>query len=128
VLDADGLFLLHTIGSNTTSRSIEPWLDRYIFPNGVLPSIVQLGEALERRFVVEDWHNFGADYDRTLMAWFEKFDGNWPALRDKYGDRFYRLWKYYLLSCAGGFRSRVIQLWQLVLSPGGRPGGYLSIR
>jgi cyclopropane-fatty-acyl-phospholipid synthase len=128
VLREGGLFLLHTIGSSTTTHNIEPWLDRYIFPNGVLPSIKQLGAALERRFVVEDWHNFGADYDRTLMAWFEKFDARWPALRDKYGERFYRLWKYYLLSCAGGFRSRVIQLWQLVLSPDGLPGGYLSIR
>ncbi len=127
-LRPDGLFVLHTIGSNTTTRYIDPWLDRYIFPNGVLPSIKQLGEALEWRFVVEDWHNFGADYDKTLMAWSEKFDRNWPQLRDKYADRFYRLWQYYLRSCAGGFRSRVIQLWQLVLSAEGVAGGYVSVR
>jgi cyclopropane-fatty-acyl-phospholipid synthase len=128
LLKQDGLFLLHTIGSNDSGYAIDPWLDKYIFPNAVLPSIEQLGSVLESRFVVEDWHNFGADYDRTLMAWFHKFHHNWPRISERYGEPFYRLWKYYLLSCAGGFRARVIQLWQLVLSKHGVPGGYLSVR
>ena len=128
VLRADGLFLLHTIGGNFSATNIDPWLDRYIFPGGVLPSIRQIGAALEDRFVMEDWHNFGPDYDKTLMAWMEKFDSNWPELRPKYGDRFYRMWKYYLLSCAGSFRARVTQLWQIVLSKGGLPRGYLPVR
>lgn len=127
-LNDRGLFLLHTIGSNITEYKIDPWIDRYIFPNGVLPSVKQIGEATEKLFVIEDWHNFGADYDRTLMAWFQKFHGNWPQLESSYGPEFYRLWKYYLLSCAGGFRARVIQLWQIVLSKHGVPGGYMSIR
>jgi cyclopropane-fatty-acyl-phospholipid synthase len=128
LLKDDGLFLLHTIGSNDSTYAIDPWLNKYIFPNAVLPSIEQLGISLENRFVVEDWHNFGADYDKTLMAWFHKFHGNWPRIAARYGERFYRIWKYYLLSCAGGFRARVIQLWQLVLSKHGVPGGYVSIR
>jgi len=123
-----GLFLLHTIGSNYDTTKIDPWLDRYIFPGGVLPSISQLGKALEQLFVVEDWHNFGADYDRTLMAWNEKFEENWPSLSSAYDERFHRMWRYYLLSCAGAFRARQIQLWQLVLSKGGLPGGHLSAR
>ncbi len=128
LLKEDGLFLLHTIGSNYSDFEIDAWLDKYIFPNAVLPSIAQIGRAIEGRFVMEDWHNFGADYDNTLMAWFAKFERNWPRLAARYGERFYRIWKYYLLSCAGGFRARVIQLWQIVLSRHGVPGGYLSVR
>jgi cyclopropane-fatty-acyl-phospholipid synthase len=127
-LEDDGLFLLHSIGSNYSTTNIEPWLDKYIFPNGVLPSIEQLGTALERLFVVEDWHNFGADYDKTLCAWMNKFDDHWPKLADRYDERFYRMWRYYLLSCAGAFRSRWIQLWQLVLSKRGVLGGYETVR
>jgi len=123
-LKQDGLFLLHTIGKNLTRTAPDPWIDRYIFPNGDLPSLAQISESVEDVFVIEDVHNFGTDYDRTLMAWFENFDAAWPRLRDHYDERFYRMWKYYLLSCAGAFRSRDIQLWQLVLSPDGRRGGY----
>jgi cyclopropane-fatty-acyl-phospholipid synthase len=128
LLREEGLFVLHTIGSTYSDFEIDPWLDKYIFPNAVLPSITQIGKAIEGRFLMEDWHNFGANYDNTLMAWFHKFDGNWPQIAQRYGERFYRIWKYYLLSCAGGFRARVIQLWQLVLSKHGVPGGYLSVR
>ena len=77
---------------------------------------------------MEDWHNFGADYDKTLLAWYHNFTSHWNELKDKYGERFYRLWTYYLLSCAGTFRSRQIELWQIVYSKKGVPGGYISIR
>lgn len=125
-----GLFLLHTIGGNLTDRIADPWFHKYIFPNGMLPSIAQLGVSFEKRFVVEDWHNFGAYYEKTLMAWFKNFDAAWPKLKEKYEEeRFYRMWKYYLLSMAGAFRSRQNnQLWQIVLSKGGVPGGYTSVR
>ncbi|HVB19840.1 MAG TPA: cyclopropane fatty acyl phospholipid synthase [Candidatus Paceibacterota bacterium] len=123
-----GLILLHTIGYKKSQLTSDPWIEKYIFPGGVLPSLAQIGKATEGFFIVEDLHNFGADYDTTLMAWFKNFDAAWPALRGKYGDRFYRMWKYYLLSCAGAFRARDIQLWQIVLSQNGIPGGYTSIR
>ena len=93
-----------------------------------MPSVAQIGKAIEGRFIMEDWHNFGTDYDKTLMAWFKNFDATWPTLRAKYGDRFYRMWKYYLLICAGGFRAREMRLWQIVLSPNGVVGGYKSVR
>lgn len=128
LLAPDGVFLLHTIGSHVTARSTDAWIDRYVFPNGKLPSAVEMTEALEGRFLIEDWHNFGADYDRTLMAWWERFDRAWPELRDRYPARFYRLWKYYLLSCAGFFRSRQGQLWQLVLTRRERAPVYRSYR
>jgi cyclopropane-fatty-acyl-phospholipid synthase len=113
-----GLFLLHTIGGNYSETYTDPWVDRYIFPNGVIPSVAQLGRAMEGLWTLEDWHNFGPDYDRTLMAWWNNFAQSWPRLRERYGDRFYRMWRYYLLSCAGAFRARKLQLWQLVLSKG----------
>ncbi|MEK7108231.1 MAG: cyclopropane fatty acyl phospholipid synthase [Patescibacteria group bacterium] len=123
-LKDDGLFLLHTIGSTISSVATDPWIDKYIFPNSMLPSLAQLTKAMEGRFMVEDVHNFSAHYDKTLMAWFENFDTAWLTLKDHYGDRFYRMWKYYLLTCAGSFRSRRNQLWQLVLSKHGVTGGY----
>ena len=128
LLKEDGFFLLHTIGGQASVSQIEPWLDKYIFPNGVLPSLKQVGEAIEGLFMVEDLHNFGADYDRTLMAWHHKFESNWPALSKNYDERFRRMWNYYLLSCAGGFRARHIQLWHFVLAKRGIAGGYTSVR
>jgi len=118
-LRPDGLFLLHSIGNNESHTNMDPWVQRYIFPNAVIPSIAQIGAALEGLFIMEDWHNIGPDYDKTLMAWFERFDRNWGKLRAKYSERFYRMWKFYLLSCAGGFRAREMQVWQVCLSKGG---------
>lgn len=123
-----GLFLLHTIGDNISRTTSDPWINTYIFPGGVIPSAAQITRASEGLFVIEDWHNFGTDYDKTLMAWWRNFDAVWPSLKEKYGERFYRMWKYYLLTCAGAFRARKTQLWQIVLSKEGVSGGYLSMR
>ena len=127
-LEDDGLFLLHTIGGNKSVKSVDPWINRYIFPNGMLPSIKQLSHSIEGLFVMEDWHNFSADYDKTLMAWYANLEKNWEKLKSKYDERFHRMWKYYLLSCAGSFRARSNQLWQIVLSKNGVIGGYKSVR
>jgi cyclopropane-fatty-acyl-phospholipid synthase len=127
-LNQAGLFLLQTIGGNESHVSVSPWIEQNIFPVGMLPSARQLAAAAEGILVIEDWQNFGADYDKTLLAWFENFRANWPALEEKYGPRFFRMWKCYLLTCAGCFRARKNQLWQLVLSPCGVPGGYQAIR
>lgn len=124
----EGLLLLHTIGGNKSESGTDPWIERYIFPNSMIPSIAQLGRSMEGLFVMEDWHNFGFYYDKTLLSWFENFDRNWPALSAKFDQKFYRRWKYYLLSCAGSFRARRNQLWQIVLSKKGVPQGYRSIR
>ena len=127
-LKDDGLALVHTIGRNTSSIVTDPWISRYIFPHGHLPSVQQIGESMEGLFVMEDWHNFSASYDKTLMAWFNNFNRNWDKIKANYPDPFYRMWKYYLLSCAGAFRAREIQLWQVVLSKKGVSGGYDSVR
>ena len=120
----DGMFLLQTIGSNVSVHTTDSWISKYIFPNSMLPSIKQISRAMEGLFVMEDWHNFGVHYDKTLMAWFQNFDKKWTSLKDKYTERFYRMWKYYLLSCAGAFRSRKIQLWQIALSKEGLKDGF----
>jgi cyclopropane-fatty-acyl-phospholipid synthase len=124
LLTEDGLFLLHTIGSNSSRKTTDCWIHKYIFPNAMLPSAKQISRSLEGLFVLEDWHNFGADYDKTLMHWFDNFRSSWNILKKDYDQRFFRMWKYYLLSCAGSFRARSNQLWQIVLSPSGIPGGY----
>ena len=118
ILKQDGVFLLQTIGGNQSQVRLEPWLTKYIFPNSMLPSISQIGKAIEGLLVMEDWHNLGPHYDRTLMAWHQRFQNAWPKLKGQYGERFKRMWDYYLLSCAGAFRSRSIQLWQIVMTKG----------
>jgi cyclopropane-fatty-acyl-phospholipid synthase len=123
-LNHDGLFLLHTIGGNRSTVFTDPWIEKYIFPGGMLPSASQITKAVEGKFVMEDWHNFGADYDKTLLCWYDNFSRHWTKLKDKYDERFYRMWKYYLLSCAGAFRARL----QIVLSKNGVRDEYIAAR
>lgn len=120
-LSEDGIFLLHTIGSNESQVTSDPWITRYIFPNGELPSVARISKAAEGLFVIEDLHNLGPHYDKTLMAWNERFQKAWPTLNGNYDKRFKRMWEYYLLSCAGAFRARSIQLWQFVMTKYYRP-------
>lgn len=128
LLSEDGLFLLHTIGSDRSTDSLDPWLERYIFPNAVIPSARQITVATEGVFLIEDWHAFGPDYDRTLMEWWRRLECSWDNFGRHYVDSVRRLWRYYLHSCAGSFRARKNQLWQIVCSPHGMPGGYEAVR
>lgn len=127
-LAPDGVAFVHTIGGNRARPRIDPWFDKYIFPNSVLPTLAQLVTAMEGIFIPEDVHNIGEDYDPTLMAWFARFDASWPALRAHYDERFYRMWTFYLLASAGSFRARAQQLFQIVMTrrgtraPEGRRG------
>jgi cyclopropane-fatty-acyl-phospholipid synthase len=127
-LAPEGLFLLHTIAGNRSVRSCDPWISRYIFPNSMLPSARQISTAAEKLLVLEDWHGFGPDYDPTLLAWYRNFSRNWHRLKHTYDGRFFRMWTYYLLSCAGAFRARRNQLWQVVFSRDGVRNGYESVR
>ena len=115
-LSANGLFVLHTIGNDITSKTTCPWIDKYIFPGGLLPSASQITKVMENNFFIEDWQNFGHDYDKTLMAWYQNFITNWPGPHDNLDERFYRMWKYYLTISAAGFRTCVQFLWQIVLA------------
>lgn len=122
-LEPEGLFLLHTIGATKTNSQVDPWINKYIFPNGCIPSVRHIAQHSEPYLVMEDWHNFGADYDKTLMAWHERFVAHWPELSNRYSPRFYRMFRYYLNACAGAFRARNIQLWQVLFSNRGIEGG-----
>ncbi len=124
----DGLFLLHSIGGTESVRDVDPWISKYIFPNSMLPSAAQIAAAAEKRLFLEDWHCFGPHYDRTLMTWYDNFRQNWETLRRRYDDRFFRMWSYYLLSCAGSFRARRLQLWQILFSKYGLRGGCPWVR
>jgi cyclopropane-fatty-acyl-phospholipid synthase len=124
-LKDDGLSLLHTMGrKKSVVRGNDQWITTYIFPNTQVPSVQQIGEAIDDLFVMEDWENLSVNYEKTLLAWLENFDNNWPSLEPRYGERFRRMWRYYLLICAGWYRARALQLWQVVLSKNGIPGGY----
>jgi len=126
----DGIFLLHSIGSIKSVKRTNPWIEKYIFPGGVLPSIAQIGSAVDDIFIIEDLHNFGVDYDLTLMNWYKNFKDNWLDIKDMdggYSDRFYNMWVYYLLICAGSFRSRKNQLWQIALRKKHAIGGYKRV-
>lgn len=124
LLPEGGLFLLHTIGSPKSTKSTEAWINKYIFPNGMLPSIKQIAKVAEGLFIIEDVHNFGVDYDKTLMEWHKNFNNNWDKIKGNYDETFFRMWNYYLLCCAASFRVRNNQLWQIVLSKGGLKKGY----
>lgn len=131
-LKEDGLLLLHTIGSKISVIVCDPWTEKYIFPNSHLPSIAQMAKVAENKFTIEDVQNFGSYYYPTLMSWFKKFDKAWPELSKKYpkkyDERFYRMWKFYLLCSAGGFKSREMQLFQIVFSKSKQLGIYEAVR
>ncbi len=128
-LKKDGFFLLHTIGTNITSKVNDPWIDKYIFPNSKLPSPTQITDASEDVLIIEDWHNIGMNYYYTLMEWYKRFKEAWPELKErypqKYDDRFYRMWEFYLLSSAARFKTRRAQVWQIVFSKKNRGKGYV---
>lgn len=126
-----GLFLLHTIGGRTsrTTNVQNRWVARYIFPAGMLPSLQQLTTAAENVLDLEDLHNFGSrHYEKTLLAWWSNFECSWDAIRSRYDERFYRMWRFYLLSSAGTFRARKQHLWQIVFSKNGVGGEYEAVR
>lgn len=128
ILKEDGLFLLHSIGGNSSGTTIDPWINTYIFPNGMMPSIKQIGKAAEHKFIMEDWHNFGTFYDLTLMEWLKRFKNAWPYLKKKYDGQFYRMWEYYLASSAASFRAKRNNLWQIVFSMPTKHAAYASVR
>jgi cyclopropane-fatty-acyl-phospholipid synthase len=110
------LFLCQGICGNSSRVGGDPWIKRYIFPNSMLPSAARLVRAAEGTFVLEDIRNIGPNYDPTLRAWNENFQRAWPRFTDRYGERFRRMWRFYLLSCAGAFRARSLQVFSLLFS------------
>jgi len=124
----DGLFLLQTIGSSRSVYKGDRWVNKYIFPNSMLPSLDQIAQSVQGLFIMEDLHNFGSYYDKTLMAWYKNFVKNWPRFSSNCDEQVFRMWQYYLLHFAGAFRARLNQLWQIVFSKNRSPGVYQAVR
>jgi cyclopropane-fatty-acyl-phospholipid synthase len=131
-LKDDGILLLHTIGNNHKAVcGFDMWSHKYIFPNGYIPYYLEITKAMESLWIIEDWHNFGNDYSKTLAAWEQNFDAAWSKdqkLSARHGERFYRMWKIYLNCAQAFFLTRSFQLWQIVLTKDGLPGGYEATR
>lgn len=127
-LKTEGWCLLHFIGGNETVQATDRWINKYIFPEGLIPSTAQIGKAMEGHFVMEDWHNIGLYYDTTLLAWKDNFEAGWDELKPNYSEEFHRMWRFYLTSCAAAFRSKQLNLWQVVISKQENPNIYKSIR
>ena len=103
-LKQNASFLLHTIGMDMTVNTRFSWAVKYIFPNGELPSQKQITDNIEHNFIIDDWHNFGCDYDKTLMQWYKNFVRTYPSFKsDYYDERFFRTWSFYLLLFAKFF-------------------------
>jgi cyclopropane-fatty-acyl-phospholipid synthase len=115
-LGDDGLFLCQGIAANLSSVELDPWIRRYIFPNSVLPSFSRLARAAEGLFFIEGMENYGPHYDRTLLAWEENLRRDWPRFAERFDERFRRMWCFYLLSCAGAFRARSLQVFQILFA------------
>jgi len=128
-LKDDGILLLHSIGiSHKTIPGYDQFTHKYIFPNGYIPYYMDICRAIEASWIIEDWHNFGFDYYKTLVAWEKNFDEKWPSLKDSHGQKFHIMWKMYLHIAQAAFFTRSFQLWQIVLSKDGLKGGYKSVR
>ena len=123
-----GLFLLHTIGTTSTRGGVDAWVTKYIFPNAALPVADEIPRSAAEKFIIEDWHNLGSDYVKTLKAWQKNFTNHWSSIKQKYDERFYRMWTYYLSAFMGSFRARKIQVWQVVLSKNYLNKDYVPIR
>jgi len=120
----DGIMFHQTIGRRTPRASTDAWIDRRIFPGGAIPSVQQLSRAWSAGWVLEDFENLGPDYDRTLMAWLGLLEGKKDQVLDQFGEEMYRTFRFYFQYCAGAFRARELQLWQLVLTKHPAPYQY----
>ncbi len=119
-----GLFVLHHIMPHQLKWTNE-WLTKYIFPGAFPPSAQHTISAANDLFVLEDVHNLGVSYGKTLRCWHDNFVKSWPEIKEHYNERFYRMWRYYLSSVGAGFTARKISVTQFVFSKDGYPGGYV---
>ena len=119
-LKENGIFVLHTIGDNITRFEVDRWLSKWIFPEGYIPSIKLIMELAEGLFITEDVHNLNDSYEKTLIEWDRNFVDNWEDIKSAHpelnNEEFYRMWRYYLLLSAAMYRSKRIQLFQVVFT------------
>mmetsp|Transcript_37565 Transcript_37565/g.87936 ORF Transcript_37565/g.87936 Transcript_37565/m.87936 type:complete len:496 (+) Transcript_37565:76-1563(+) len=117
LLKPDGLAVVHSIGEPDFVPVSDAFLDKYIFPGAVIPTLSSLTANFEKDFILEDFHNFGHDYAKTLAAWSVNAEEFFRENPTAYSEEFKRMWRYYLQMCEALFELRINQLWQFVLSP-----------
>ncbi len=134
-LEDGGLFALQAISGNTLTRTSDRRLDQYIlwivkhiFPDGYLPKPAEMSRLDGTSLRIDDWHSFAGDYDRTLMAWAERFNAGWDNISGKYGEQFKRRWHFYLYGCAAAFRANLVDVYQIVYSKGAPLDRYQPVR
>jgi cyclopropane-fatty-acyl-phospholipid synthase len=118
MLAPGGISVLHSI-TNEVENSPDPWIDKYIFPGGYIPSIREVVHELPAHdFHLFDYENLRIHYAMTLDEWLRRFDQNHDKIYKKYDDRFMRMWRLYLASSSAGFRYGDLSLSQFVFTKG----------
>ncbi len=118
VLKPGGLFLLHFISAQRESDG-DPFIRKYIFPGGVIPSLREMMELLpEYDFYTLDVESLRRHYTKTLLCWRENFRKHKKEMKEKQGEEFVRMWELYLASCAAAFHNGVVDLHQILMSKG----------
>lgn len=118
VLKKGGLSLLHTI-THMTEDPVNPWIDRYIFPGGYIPSLRETVWLLpEYDFHILDVESLRLHYAMTLVRWARNYDRNYERVAARMGERFARMWRLYLHSCAASFRVSGLDIHQILFSKG----------
>lgn len=118
VLKPEGLFLLHYISAQEEHPG-DPWIKKYIFPGGTVPSLREIIDLMpEYRFYTLDVESLRRHYTQTLLCWRENFLKHRKEIAEKYGEEFTRMWELYLASCAATFHNGVIDLHQILVSKG----------
>ena len=114
LLKQDGIFLLHTIGVVDKPSPPNKFINRYIFPGGVCPSLSQIIQPLEKTgLIVSDGETLIRHYDKTLIAWLDRFLAKKNIVKDLFDEKFVKMWEFYLASCAAAFRYRDLAVFQL---------------
>ena len=117
LLEVDGIAVVHSIGHANVTTGSDPWINRYIFPGGHIPTLSQVLPAIERAGLwLTDIEILHGQYNLTLQRWWDRFQKNREAARDLMGERFCRMWEYYLAASEAGFQNRGLMVFQLQLT------------
>jgi len=116
-LAPDGVALLHTIGNYRGPSGNNPWIEKYIFPGGIVPSLSQIAAAAERAgLYITDVETLRLHYAETLKTWRERFAAHREEARAIYDERFCRMWEFYLAGAEAGFREGDLVVFQVQLA------------
>ena len=116
ILNDDGICLLHTIGSIDPPGAPQAWIQKRIFPGGIVPSLSDMVNPIEKTgLIISDCETLIHHYDKTLKAWLNNFMQNKEKAKYMHGKEFVRMWEFYLASCSAAFKFRDLVVYQLQL-------------